>query len=83
MTYGQCVVAGVELKNTCYDTIKQAKENCTINAGNASDKTAKKQCKADYNKSMKQCKADFKSAKKDCVQKTKPKLWEKIRYSFA
>ena len=78
MTYGQCVVAGVQVKNACYEATKQARENCITNASEDSAKI--KQCKADYKKDTKQCKTDFKAAKKDCVQKTKPKLWERIRY---
>lgn len=81
MTYGQCVVAGVSIKNTCYDTSKQTQDSCRTNAGDDSAKV--KQCKTDYKKNMKQCKTDFKAAKKDCIQKTKPGLWERMRYGLA
>jgi len=81
MTYGQCVVAGVQIKNACYDTTKQAQADCITNA--TSDTGKVKQCKADYKKDMKTCKADFKAAKKECIQKTKPGLWQRLRYSMA
>lgn len=81
MTYGQCVVAGVAIKNTCYDTSKQTLDTCRTDA--ADDSAKIKQCKADYKKNKNQCKADFKAAKKTCIQQTKPKLWERIRYSLA
>jgi hypothetical protein len=81
MTYGQCVVAGVQIRNTCYETTKQARTDCIANASNDSAKA--KQCKADYKRDTNQCKTDFKIAKKDCIQKTKPKFWERLRYALA
>ncbi len=81
MTYGQCVVAGVQIKNACYETTSQARESCITNA--ADDSASVKQCKADYKKDKKQCKTDFKAAKKVCIQKTKPGLWERMRYSLS
>lgn len=81
MTYGQCVVAGVQIKNACYDAVKQVRADCIVNATDDSAKTA--QCKTDYKKEMKQCKADFKATKKECIQTTKPGMWARLRYSMA
>lgn len=79
-TYGQCVVAGVQIKNACYDAVKQARADC-ISATN--DSAATKQCKADYKKDTKQCKTDFKAAKKECIRTTKPGMWARLRYSMS
>ena len=81
MTYGQCVVAGVAIKNACYDTIKLAQTGCTANATNDSAKT--KTCKASYKKDLKTCKTDFKAVKTECIRTTKPGLWQRLRYIFA
>lgn len=67
MTYGQCVSAAAEVKNTCYDTVKADKEACRDAAVNMTDaKAADKTCKADYKKDMKECKVEFKKAKNEC-----------------
>ena len=81
MTYGQCVVEGVQIKNACYETTSQTRESCITNA--ADDSVMTKQCKADYKQEKKKCKTDFKAAKKVCIQKTKPGLWERMRYSLS
>ena len=80
MTYGQCVVSAVGIKNSCYEGVKETRETC-INATNES--SVMSQCKKDYKKDMKQCKMDFKASKRECIQKTKPKIWERMRHSFA
>ena len=79
MTYGQCVVEGVRLKNTCYDTAKQVRADCTANATGIAERTT---CRVDYNKDMRTCKMDLRAAKKSCIQKAKPQLWERLRYSL-
>lgn len=80
MTFGQCVTEAAKIKNTCFGNALTNRENCANNSDNPA-KT--KQCRNDYKKEKKQCKAEFKSAKKTCIQKTKPKLWEKIRYGLS
>lgn len=81
MTYGQCVSAAAELKNNCFETVKQTRVSCVESAGNETVK--KKQCNSDYKKELTQCKVDFKAIKKDCIQKTKPSMWARMRYGFA
>ena len=71
MTYGKCVSAGVELKNTCYETSKANLKTCKDTAGE--DKAAIKKCSSDYKKEKKDCKASFKSAKNEC---------KKIKHNF-
>jgi len=81
MTYGQCVVAGVEIKNTCYETALNARESCVAEAGNST--SVVNQCRTDYKQDKKQCKTDFKAAKRECIRITKPGMWERMRYSLA
>lgn len=80
MTYGQCVVEAVQIKNLCYESVKQTKQDCINNSVKNSTKI--KKCKTDIKKSTKQCKTEFKTAKKECVQKTKPRFFERMRYSL-
>ncbi len=81
ITYGQCVVEGVQIRNECYNSTKQVRAGCGLDA--KSDRTAAGQCSSNYKIAMKQCKSEFKTAKRECIQTTKPGLWERIRYSFA
>lgn len=81
MTYGQCVVEAVGIKNICYDTVKGIRGECITTVGNDTAQT--KKCKNDYKTDMKKCKADFKTSKKECIMKTKPGIWARIRYSFS
>ena len=78
MTFGQCVTEAVKIKNACFEAAQTKRQSCMneTNADNA-------KCRNDYKKEKKQCKADFKSAKKACIQTTKPRLWERMRYSMA
>lgn len=81
MTYGQCVVSAVGLKNSCYEISKQARIDCIGVALN--DSVQERKCLTDYKAEKKQCKMDFKVAKRECVQKTKPSMFARMRYSFA
>lgn len=83
MTYGQCVTKGVEIKNTCYSSVKSVKSVCEQSAGNTSEtKRALKICDSGYKTVKTQCKNDFKSAKKEC-KKIKHNFFETLKYSFA
>ena len=82
MTYGKCVSAGAELKNTCYDTAKQTKKTCIEQASNSTtSKDAAKTCATDYKKSMNQCKTEFKNSKNEC-KKIKHNFFETIGSSM-
>jgi len=76
MTYGQCVVIGVEAKNACYKSVKDTYSSCKANA------TESKECRTSYKSDMAQCKKDFKSVKNEC-RKIKHNFFETARYAFA
>jgi len=82
-TYGQCVVANADIKNTCYSTVKSTYKTCTDQAAQdaTTKKDAAKACKATYKKDMTQCKATFKASKKECA-KIKHNFLETLRYSL-
>lgn len=80
MTYGQCVSAGAEIKNTCYEQVKQTSTTCDSTA--AKDKAMKKECNSAYKTQKNACKDSFKQYKTSCKQ-IKHNFLETIRYSFA
>ena len=83
MTYGKCVVAGVEIKNNCYALAKDAKTLCANNSRSAQDtKTALKTCSNEYKNQIANCKKEFKSAKNEC-KRVKHNFLETMRYSLA
>jgi predicted nucleic acid-binding protein len=81
-TFGNCVSDGAVLKNTCYETVKTAKETCKMDAKaqNAS-RTVIKGCDQTYKKDKKQCKTVFKSSKNEC-KKIKHNFFEGAKASF-
>ena len=82
MTFGQCVSAGADEKNTCYSAVKATLASCRDSAENQTDsRAASKACKADYKRDKKQCKLDFKAAKKEC-KKIKHNAWDSVKASF-
>ncbi len=83
LNYGQCVTAGVDIKNTCYRAAKDKQDSCKQVAANATSKKAETtKCRNTYNQEMKHCKTDFKAAKTECARLTKPDFFEKLKYAF-
>jgi hypothetical protein len=78
ITYGQCVSAAADVRNTCYDNAETQRQSC-MDAQNESKGNA---CNNDYKKVKGQCKQDFKATKKTCAQTYKPGFFEKLRYAF-
>lgn len=67
MTVGQCVAAAAAVKNTCFDTVKDTRATCKVDAKNVTEpKPALKACTTTFKKDLKQCKMDFKADKKEC-----------------
>lgn len=60
MTYGQCVTQLVNVKNSCYDSVKESRKLCLANSNNS---TA---CDDSYKSLMNDCKDSFKSSKVQC-----------------
>jgi hypothetical protein len=79
MTYGQCVSAAAEIKNTCFTSVKNTTADC---GKNQTDKALKAQCGSDYKKAKSQCKTDFKTTKNEC-KKIKHNFFQTMRYSVA
>jgi hypothetical protein len=78
-TFGQCVSENAVIKNTCYETVKEAKVACKTEALNQTDsKPALKNCANEYKKDKKQCKVDFKSSKKECA-KIKHNFFDRLK----
>jgi len=74
MNYGNCVSEKAVVKNTCYDTIKDARASCRATAQNATEPTpALKVCRNTFKKDLKQCKMEFKQSKNEC---------KKIKHNF-
>lgn len=82
MTYGKCVVESVGIRKTCFDNAKTSLVSCR-NETNTNESASKKDCNNSYKSVLKACKADFKNLKLECAKTTKPKFFEKLRYSFA
>jgi hypothetical protein len=75
MTYGLCVAEFTKVKNSCFETAKNALKTCRTDA----DSAKKKQCNSDYKKSTEQCKKDFKESKKTCT-KYKKTFSDKVKF---
>ncbi len=74
MTYGQCVSENAVIKNSCYSNVKEALNNCKLQAEQeSSKKDAVKSCKQTYKKDKKECKNIFKASKNEC---------KKIKHNF-
>ncbi|MGV8172063.1 MAG: hypothetical protein ACP5OA_05205 [Candidatus Woesearchaeota archaeon] len=82
ITFGQCVSEKAVVKNTCYQTVKDARSTCRATAQNETEpKPALKSCSDTFKKDLKQCKMDFKTAKKECG-KIKHNAFESVGAAF-
>jgi len=82
MTFGQCVSEKAVVKNTCYQTVKDARSACKATAQNETEpRPALKNCSDTFKKDLKQCKMDFKTEKKECG-KIKHNAFESVGAAF-
>lgn len=84
ITYGQCVSEKAEIKNTCYESIKNTLETCKnqVTDDKKAKKDATKECKKTYKTEKKQCKDAFKKSKKDECSLIKHNFLETIGSSL-
>jgi hypothetical protein len=74
MTFGQCVSAAAQEKNTCFENAETQRKTCE----NGNETST---CKSSYKQMKNECKKEFKTAKKECG-KIKHSAWDGFKASF-